>query len=294
MAQFRELKSVEDTALDAANAKLSAISRGYFIDPYIEYFVPMEVRQIPPMNLGYFVRTLAMSEAVSRFQKVHGESIQVVCLGGGYDTLFWRLRDKNVKVGHWFDIDLPHVVSRKSLVFDNEIFQPLDNYSLLECDMAQPNLLENVLKSNGFVVDVPTVFLDECTLIYVEPNSVDLIIKFAGSLKASGFISYAMVKPDDPFGQLMVENFNNFGAPLKGIVPYPTVQSHRERFLNGGYKKVKAVDMDVAMNKLLTREEYIRVHRLEIHDDPEELSFMLSHYVLAIASTDDEFIAILG
>jgi hypothetical protein len=294
MSQFRELNSVEDTALDAANAKLSAVSRGYFIDPYIEYFVPMEVRQIPPMNLGYHVRTLAMSEAVTRFHKLHGNSIQVVCCGAGYDTLFWRLRDKGVQIGRWFDVDLPHVVSRKSLVFENEIFQPLDNYSLVECDMGQPNLLETVLKTNGFSPDLPTVFLDECTLIYVEPSSVDLIIKFAASLKSSGFISYAMVKPDDPFGQLMVENFNNFGAPLKGIAPYPTVESNRERFVKAGYQKVKAVDMDVAMDQLLTQEEYVRVHRLEIHDDPDELSFMLSHYVLTIASTDEEFIAILG
>jgi [phosphatase 2A protein]-leucine-carboxy methyltransferase len=294
MSQFRELKSVEDTARDAANAKCSAVRQRYYADPYIQYFVGEQVRQIPPMNLGYFVRSLSMLAAIAKFHKSHGNSIQVVVLGCGYDTLFWRLRDAGVSVGRWFDVDLPHVVNRKSsVVFQNSLFDPLDNYALLECDMGQPNLLESVLKDNGFSVDVPTVFVDECTLIYVDPEAVDLIIQFAGRLKASGFISYGMIRPEDQFGKLMVKNFQSFGAPLKGIEKYPTVESHRTRFLNGGYTKVKAVDMDVAMKKLLTREENIRVHRLEIHDDPEELAYMLSHYVLAIASTDDEFLAIL-
>jgi [phosphatase 2A protein]-leucine-carboxy methyltransferase len=63
--------------------------------------------------------------------------------------------------------------------------------------------------------------------------------------------------------------------------------------VNGGYTKVKAVDMNVAMQKLLTQQDAMRVRRLEIHDDPEELAYMLSHYVLALASTDDGFLAIL-
>lgn len=102
-----------------------------------------------------------------------------------------------------------------------------------------------------------------------------------------------MVKPDDQFGRMMVHNFKSFGAPLKGINKYPTIQSHKERFEKGGYSKVKSVDMNVAMRFVLTREENIRIHRLEMQDDPDELAFMLSHYVLAIASTDDEFLSIL-
>jgi [phosphatase 2A protein]-leucine-carboxy methyltransferase len=36
------------------------------------------------------------------------------------------------------------------------------------------------------------------------------------------------------------------------------------------------------------------VRKLEIQDDPDELAFMLAHYVLAIASTDEEFLSILS
>lgn len=293
MSAFRELNSVEDTAMDAANAKASAVSQGYYEDPYIEYFVPNQVRQLPPMNLGYFARILSMRDAILKFHKVHGDSIQVVILGGGYDTLFWRLRDQGVNVQHWYDIDLPHVVEKKSYVLQNSIFEPLDNYSIFECDLGKSGQLEEVLTNNGFNRDAPTVFVDECTLIYVDPDAVDDIIKFAASLKSSGFISYGMIKPDDQFGKMMIQNFNSFGAPLKGINKYPTVQSHIDRFKKAGYGKVKSGDMNVAMRSVLTPEENRRIHRLEMQDDPDELAFMLSHYVLAIASTDDEFLTLL-
>lgn len=293
MSAFRELNSVEDTAMDAANAKASAVSQGYYEDQYIEYFVPNKVRQLPPMNLGYFARILSMKDAILKFHQVHGDKIQVVILGAGYDTLFWRLRDEDVNVAHWFDIDLPHVVQKKSYVLQNSIFEPLDNYSLLEADLGKVGQLQEVLEKNGFNADAPTVFVDECTLIYVDPDAVDAIIKFAASLKVSGFISYGMITPNDQFGKMMVQNFNSFGAPLKGINKYPTVKSHIERFKNAGYEKVKAANMNVAMKSVISPEENRRIHRLEMQDDPDELAFMLSHYVLAIASTNDEFLTIL-
>jgi [phosphatase 2A protein]-leucine-carboxy methyltransferase len=289
----RELNSVEDTALDAANAKSSAVRQGYYRDPYIDFFLGQTVRQIPPMNLGYFVRTLSMWNAITKFHSLHGDDTQVVILGCGYDTLFWRLRDASVNVSRWFDVDLPHVVERKGPVLRNAIFHPLDKYCLVAIDLATPGSLESGLLAKGFAADAPTVFVDECSLIYVDPAAVDAIIRFAAGLKSSGFISYGMIKPDDRFGQLMVQNFKSIGAPLKGIGQYPSVQSHRDRLLAAGYAKVKAVDMNAAMKAVLTREDYIRVRRLEMQDDPDELAFMLAHYVLAIASTDGEFLSIL-
>ena len=102
-----------------------------------------------------------------------------------------------------------------------------------------------------------------------------------------------MVRPDDNFGKMMVKNFSAIGAPLKGINAYPTINSHKERFERGGYSKVKSVDLNKVMRDILLPEERIRVARLEIQDDPEELEFMLMHYVLALAGTDDEFLSIL-
>ena len=289
---YHQLKSVEDTALDAANAKLSAVTSGYYTDRYIEYFVPDRRRQLPPMNLGYYVRILSMYEAVVKFHEIHGDNMQVVILGCGYDTLFWRLRDEAITFANWFDLDMKYIIDKKSSIIKGSVFQPLTNYHLLQCDLSDFDQFQTVLNSNGFQ-DIPTVFIDECTLIYVDPNAVDKIINFASKLKSSGFISYGMVRPDDNFGKMMVKNFNAIGAPLKGINAYPTIASHKERFEKSGYSKVKSVDLNKVMRDVIKPEERIRVARLEIQDDPEELEFMLMHYVLALAGTDDEFLAIL-
>lgn len=289
MSAFRELGSVEDTAMDAANAKLSAVSRGYYSDPYIEYFVPSSQKQLPPMNLGYHVRCLSIFKAVTKFHEMHGDNMQVVILGAGYDTLFWRLRDLKINVKGWYDLDFPHVVNKKAKVLESSVFQPLDNYYLRVCDLSKPDEFKKVLADNGFQ-DIPTIFVDECTLIYVDPVAVDEIIKFAASLKSSAFISYGMVKPDDSFGKMMVHNFETFGAPLKGIKMYPTIQSHKERFEAAGYKYVKSMDLNKTMNAVIPRQDYIKIMRLEMQDDPEELAFVLIHYVLALAGTEEAFL----
>ena len=292
MSAFRELGSVEDTALDAANAKLSAVSRGYYQDPYIEYFVPSSKKQLPPMNLGYHVRCLAIYKAVTKFHQIHGENMQVVILGAGYDTLFWRLRDEKITFKAWYDLDMPHVVNKKSKILECSTFQPLDNYYLKVCDLSKPEEFKKVLKDNGFQ-DIPTIFVDECTLIYVDPVAVDEIIKFAAQMKSSAFISYGMIRPDDSFGKMMIHNFETFGAPLKGIRMYPSVEAHKKRYEDAGYKYVKSMDLVKTMHSVISRQDYMKIMRLEMQDDPEELEFVLMHYVLALAGTDEDYVSII-
>lgn len=292
MSAFRELGSVEDTAMDAANAKLSAVQRGYYKDRFIGAFVPHEQKQLPPMNLGYYVRTQAIYVAVKKFYELHGKDMQVVVLGCGYDTLFWRLRDEKIVVKNWFDLDMPHIIKKKSSVINTEGFQPLDNYHLFYADLSKPDMVKSELAAHGFE-DIPTIFIDECTLIYVEPTAVDEILKWASALKSNAFISYGMVKPDDAFGRMMVKNFDSFGAPLKGIRMYPTVQSHKDRCTNAGFKFAKAIDLNQTMRIVIPRDNYMKIMRLEMQDDPDELSFMLQHYVLAVAGSENEFVSII-
>ncbi|EAY10522.1 Leucine carboxyl methyltransferase family protein [Trichomonas vaginalis G3] len=292
MSAFRELGSVEDTAMDAANAKLSAVQRGYYHDRYIGCFVPQELKQLPPMNLGYYVRTQAIYVAVKKFHEIHGSNMQVVVLGCGYDTLFWRLRDEKVTVKNWFDLDMQHVVKKKSQVINSNSFEPMDNYHLFYADLSKPEMVKQELNSHGFE-DIPTIFIDECTLIYVDPVAVDEILKFAASLKSNAFISYGMVKPDDQFGKMMVKNFDSFGAPLKGIKMYPTIASHKDRCINAGFKHAKSIDLNQTMKAVIPRENFMKIMRLEMQDDPDELAYMLQHYVLAVAGSESEFVSII-
>lgn len=127
-------------------------------------------------------------------------------------------------------------------------------------------------------------------MVYCDPDAVDKIISFASSLCESAFISYSMIKPDDRFGQMMIQNFKSFGAPLKSINAYKTSKSYQDRFLKFGFKCSEAYDLNKAMDLLYRSDFKNRLRQIEIQDDPEELAFMLAHYVLAVASSKADFL----
>lgn len=85
------------TDSDAAVAKLSAAQKGYLSDPFIKNFVPRAQFQAPRpplINIGTFIRTIALDDLVNQWlQLSEKEEIpcQIVSLGAGSDTRFWRI-----------------------------------------------------------------------------------------------------------------------------------------------------------------------------------------------------------
>ena len=63
---------------------------------------------------GYWARIEAVGRFVRSFIELHKGNCQIVILGCGFDSLFWRLRDKGFTPTKWIDIDLPPVVFKKS------------------------------------------------------------------------------------------------------------------------------------------------------------------------------------
>jgi [phosphatase 2A protein]-leucine-carboxy methyltransferase len=55
------------------------------------------------------------------FQK-SGSERQIVNLGCGFDTLYWRLKDSNKNVTNFVEMDFPSVTARKcSLIKKNKV-----------------------------------------------------------------------------------------------------------------------------------------------------------------------------
>jgi hypothetical protein len=57
----REEAKVQSTANDATVCKLAAASRGYFDDPFLQYFVKTPVRKPPIINRGKAERDLRIA-----------------------------------------------------------------------------------------------------------------------------------------------------------------------------------------------------------------------------------------
>lgn len=88
---------VRATDNDAALARLSAVQKGYLSDPFIAQLVPrahLQPPRPPLINIGTYLRGKGLDELVERFVKLaerEEKKIQIVSLGAGSDTRFWRL-----------------------------------------------------------------------------------------------------------------------------------------------------------------------------------------------------------
>ena len=187
------------------------------------------------MNRGYWSRVKAVQKTIEWFLNLEmeeGKRKQVVNLGAGYDTTFFRLLGEGkLKNIHWVEMDFPEVVGKKKNILTRspvmkELFQKQgveiregmggggENggivYSILNADLRS---LEGGLGKElegGLDVSLPTLFLSECVLAYLDAGDGTKIIKWAGeTFKNSYFVTYEQILPDDSFGKMMVHNLHN-------------------------------------------------------------------------------------
>ncbi|XP_067912109.1 leucine carboxyl methyltransferase 1 isoform X3 [Heterodontus francisci] len=107
-------EAVRSTCDDATVCKRFAVSMSYWKDPYIQYFTkqPNE-RKAPEINRGYYARVKAVNILLDAFIKKTSCNCQVINLGAGLDTTFWRLKNQNMLPKKYFEIDFPMIVMRK-------------------------------------------------------------------------------------------------------------------------------------------------------------------------------------
>jgi [phosphatase 2A protein]-leucine-carboxy methyltransferase len=94
---------IRSTDTDATLARLSAVHKGYLTDPFASLLAPRGAQRTvtssgsrPPLiNIGTHVRTWAVDELVYGFvekAREKGVKAQIVSVGAGSDTRFWRLQ----------------------------------------------------------------------------------------------------------------------------------------------------------------------------------------------------------
>jgi O-methyltransferase involved in polyketide biosynthesis len=83
-----------------------------------------------------------------------------------------------------------------------------EDYHLIGCDLQDLVKLEQMLRDKGADFNLPTLFLSECVLVYIDPAKSDKVIRFAAEKFKGGcvFVTYEQIRPDDPFGRTMVDN----------------------------------------------------------------------------------------
>ena len=79
-------------------ARLSAVQNGYISDTFVRHLLPRGAHFQPPrpplINVGTYVRSEGIDQLVNGWLNLaahEGRQCQIVSLGAGSDTRFWRI-----------------------------------------------------------------------------------------------------------------------------------------------------------------------------------------------------------
>ncbi|ORZ03045.1 leucine carboxyl methyltransferase 1 [Syncephalastrum racemosum] len=305
-----EDEAIRGTNDDATVSRLSAVTIGYFDDPFVRYFVKRPVRRSPIINRGSYIRNYALDRLVQRFlQTPTDKKKQILGLGAGFDTRYFLLRAGHLKgtesLAKYYEVDFPEIVMKKAMTIQRrkELHEHLSHVRIekggTELQSDQYCLLGNDLRSwkesvvpqllaNGFDTSAPTLFLSECVLIYLEPTHSDAIMAWmTETLSDCAFVLYEQIRPNDSFGKMMLRNLESRDIQLKGIHAYPDLQHQERRFLDLGWRFAKAVDTNAIHDTYLVPGDLARMAKLEILDELEEWRLLAAHYCVAWACKSD-------
>ncbi|KAG7399001.1 hypothetical protein PHYBOEH_009994 [Phytophthora boehmeriae] len=211
--------NVTETAFDAVKCKLSAVTLGYFEDPFLRYFVEKPTRRIPLIHRGYYLRHVAITRCVELFlsQYASESRVNIMSLGAGFDTLYFRLLQQRYFAGslNFIEVDCEAIVSAKAQLlnngevraglFPNDINDlaaedggdmvawhcrvPSATYSLIECDLGDVNRLDTAFNAAGVERNLPTLILAECVLSYLAPEKGTLLLRWLADSFPSGSVA---------------------------------------------------------------------------------------------------------
>ena len=163
--------SVILTSDDASKCKKTAVSKGYWKDDFISSMVlcPVE-RKTPEINRGYYARTEAIWNLLKEFVSVNTNNCQILSLGAGLDTNFWRLSHSGLKCTKYIEVDFPQLVNKKIYLIkrSEKLKSLLENvetddlntllsskdYHLLGCDLEDIDKLHDLFKKCLYFINV--------------------------------------------------------------------------------------------------------------------------------------------
>jgi [phosphatase 2A protein]-leucine-carboxy methyltransferase len=136
----------------------------------------------------------------------------------------------------------------------------------------------------GLRTDVPTLLVSECCLCYLEAPAARQVLKwFTDRIADTAVIVYEPVRPDDPFGRMMVSNLAARHIRMPTLEAYKEPADQVARLQEAGFETAKVLTIHDIYERWVSAEEKMRLDRLEGLDEVEEWILLASHYVVAWA-----------
>ncbi|KAL3895009.1 MAG: hypothetical protein SGPRY_013641, partial [Prymnesium sp.] len=161
---------------------------GELDDPIAYQLLPKSTRGVVDAGLFDFTsnflewvaaRTVFLNEGTDAFLSSpscsDGKECQIVVFGAGFDTRSIRYQRDGLR---FFEIDLPDTIEAKRVVHERYREEVDENvrlptrvgFDLNDCEKV--SLLEKLEAEHGFKRDVPTMFISEAVMFYVNPRAI--------------------------------------------------------------------------------------------------------------------------
>lgn len=237
---------------------------------------------------------------------------QIVSLGAGTDTRFFRLQDSHPAARlTYHEIDFPtNTVAKmasirkhpqlhrklKHMPPDSDTYHS-DTYNIHALDLrslAASSKDAALPELANLDATVPTLILSEMCLVYLQAATVQAIVStllthYLGPSTPASLILYEPILPQDAFGRTMISNLQTRNIHLHTLTVYPELGDQRARLKGYGFEAVaRAEDTSYIWRKWVSAEEKERVGSLEFLDELEELELLLRHYCVAWGWRDGE------
>lgn len=110
-----------------------------------------------------------------------------------------------------------------------------------------------------------------------------MISYFVTHIPDLGIVLYEPIKPDDPFGRMMVTNLAARQIRMPTLEVYKEPRDQEQRLRDAGFEEVRHLTVDAIWERWISPDEKERVDALEGLDEVEEWLLLAGHYIVAWA-----------
>lgn len=242
----------------------------------------------PLMQRGTFVRTRAIDNAISQFLTSDIRS-NVLVLGAGFDTRWFRLFKNDKRVEKWVEVDFESVIARKKSLLGD--YYDSSNYKLFGWDLNNLELSRSILKSSEVCwnTDNPLIVVTECCFMYLKFERQLSILSDLGKISKIS-VKLVLFEPflgRDSFSTIMCDNFRSKGINIDGTKR--TLSEFCDALKILGW----SIDHDQPMSGLadknslfLDDRDHNTLAKFLFLDEYEEWEVICGHYHLLLASVE--------
>ncbi|OTF75913.1 hypothetical protein BLA29_002037 [Euroglyphus maynei] len=299
--------NTEWTNNEASRTKLWLSQQGYIDDPFVKYFCQNPMKRAPEINRGYFARVYAITHSVKRFCLRDGANCQIVNIGSGFDTIFWRLiKNPDIKFSRYVDVDTNEVIDHKIrtiqkneelLKFCGQVEKSSssqflsERYNAISLDATKSmQLVRQLLQECRINKSDPIIFIFECVLLYwPEESTTNLIYTLNKTFNKCNFVIFDLVNTKDKFSDLMQQSLVEQQTPLLGANSFRSIDDWRTKLSKIKCLHVHAWIMNDVYYKLIDQNERERIEKIEFFDEIELMLQLFNHYCLVMASNYSDF-----